>query len=128
MASDKKINSSSCLLLKIESEELPNDTKISYDGNKIILCDSIGNSVEFEATELTILHSKTIVVNSSAYIITAPNVGCLAGKRYYVRDGELYHEDIPEDSDDETNDMNYNQASDSDTSSDDSDAYDSDTD
>ncbi|QKE50504.1 hypothetical protein F-VV10_0384 [Faustovirus] len=112
-----KKNMSSCLLLKIDSNDLPNDTTISFRDGKIVLRDSIGNSAEFEANELTILHSKTVVVNSAAYIITAPNVDCLAGKRYYIRDGQLHSEDLPEESDSEDTDrVNINDSDASDSS------------
>ncbi|QJX72186.1 hypothetical protein F-S17_0415 [Faustovirus] len=119
---------SGCLLLKIDSEELPLDTQITYnDCGKIILRDSIGNSAAFETNELIILHSKTIVVNSSAYIITAPNVARLAGHRYYIRDNQLHSEAIPnEDSDDEGDAPITTDGNDSDESDDASDADDAD--
>ncbi|QJX71131.1 hypothetical protein F-liban_383 [Faustovirus] len=93
-----------CLVLKIDASELPNDTQISYKDGKIKLSDSVGNIVNFEANELTILHSKTVVVNSCAYIITAPNVDNLRGFRYYVVDNEIRKEQLEDDDDDNDND------------------------
>lgn len=111
----------SCVIVKLEADDLPADTQISYHDGKIILNDSIGNSVKFEADELTILRSKTIVVNSSAYIITAPNVECLAGKRYYVADSKLCSDDLDEDLDDDDNDNDNDNNTDADDASNDSD-------
>ncbi|AIB52103.1 hypothetical protein E24_00414 [Faustovirus] len=101
-----------CLVLKIDASELPNDTQISYKDGKIKLSDSVGNIVNFETNELTILHSKTVVVNSCAYIITAPNVDNLRGFRYYVVDNEIRKEQLEnDDNDDNDNDNNKDNCS-----------------
>jgi hypothetical protein len=118
--SNSKINKG-CNLIKINSKGLPNDAQITYSDGKIKIYDSIGNSIEFESNELTILHSKTIVVNLSAYIITTLNIKRLAGHRYYIVDNELKCEAIPADSDDESEEKSDNTREVADNSDDDND-------